>query len=103
MKGGMSWNEGGASNLAKIITLKAVKGFNDNITSLLSGKLSDRLTERFEETICNVNTSIAKIIKKDVYPTQRGQIPFADSKITNGRKAIRAMFDLKSLSEMVYR
>lgn len=102
MKGGMSWSEAGGSNLSKIIALKEGKGFNENITLLLSGNMSERLTERFEETIHNIKTTVSKIVRKDVYPTQRGQIPFVDSKITNGRKAIKAMFDLKPLSEIIY-
>jgi len=103
MKGAKSWSEKGATNLAKIIALKMGKGFKDKIAALVSGKLSERLTERFEEIIKTTKVSINKAVKKSVYPMHRGEIPFSNSKVTNGRKAIRSMFDLKPFSEMVYR
>jgi hypothetical protein len=103
MKGAKSWSEKGASNLSKIIALKIGKGFNDKIASLISGKLSERLTERFNETIKTRKEEIHKAAKKCVYPMHRGEIPFTNCKVTNGRKAIRSMFDLRNFSELVYR
>jgi hypothetical protein len=103
MKGAKSWSERGATNLAKIIALKMGKGFKDKIAGLVSGELSERVTERFEEVIRITRASVNKAIKKSVYPMHRGQIPFSNSKVTNARKVIRSMFDLKPFSEMVYR
>jgi len=103
MKRAKSWSEKGATNLAKIIALKMGKSFKDKISALVSGKLSERLTERFEETIKSTNTALSKMVKKSVYPLHRGEIPFSNCKVTNGRKAIRSMFDLKPFSEIVYR
>ena len=42
-----------ATNLAKIIALKKGPDFKTKISALISGKLSERLTERFEEAIKN--------------------------------------------------
>jgi hypothetical protein len=103
MKGAKSWSEKGANNLSKIIALKIGKGFKDQIAALVSGRLSERLTERFEEVISNTKTVVRKKVRKSVYPLHRGEIPFSNCKVTNGRKAIRSMFDLKPFSEMVYR
>jgi len=103
MKGGKSWSEKGANNLAKIIALKMEKGFKDKISALISGQLSERLTERFVETISSTQAAVKKTVKKSLYPIHQGQIPFSNCKTTNGRKAIRSMFDLKVFSEMVYR
>lgn len=103
MKGGKSWSTQGASNLSKIIALKMGNNFNDKIAALVSGRLSERLTERFEETIKQTNKFVNKAVLKATYPMQKGEIPFTGSKVTNGRKAIRRMFDLKPFSEMVYR
>lgn len=103
MKGAKSWSEKGASNLSKIIALKIGKGFNDKIAALISGKLSERLTERFEEEIINTKLSLSKAVRKSVYPLHRGQIPFSNCKVTNGRKVIRSMFNLTPFSEMTYR
>lgn len=103
MKGGKSWSEKGATNLSKIIALKMGMRFRDKIAALISGKLSDRVTERFDEVIKNTKASVKKAVRISVYPIHHGQIPFSNSKVTNGRKAIRAMFDLRSFSEMVYK
>lgn len=103
MKGAKSWSEKGATNLSKIIALKMGKGFNDKIAALISGKLSERLSERFEEVIKITRQSVNKAAKKSVYPMHNGEIPFSNCKITNGRKAIRSMFDLRPFTEMVYR
>jgi hypothetical protein len=103
MKGGKSWSEKGANNLSKIIALKMEKGFKDKISALISGKLSERLTERFVETISSTQAAVKKIVKKSLYPIHQGQIPFSNCKVTNSRKAIRSMFDLKVFSEMIYR
>lgn len=103
MKGGKSWSLQGASNLSKIIALKIGDNFTDRISALVSGKLSERLIERFEESIKTAETSIRKTARKAVYPIHRGKIPFVDSKLTNGRKVIRSMFDLTPFSEMAYK
>lgn len=103
MKGAKSWSEKGADNLSKIIALKMGKGFKDKIAALISGKVSERLTERFEETLSSSKAGLKKTIRKAVYPLNRGQIPFSNCKTTNGRKAIRSMFDLKAFTEIVYR
>ena len=64
MKGGKSWSEEGATNLAKIIALKMGENFKDKIAALISGQVSDRLTERFEESIKNTRKNIDKTIKR---------------------------------------
>jgi hypothetical protein len=103
MKGTKSWSENGATNLSKIIALKMGKGFNDKIAALISGKVSERLTERFEKSIKNTKEEIHKALRESVYPMRRGEIPFSNCKVTNGRKVIRSMFDLKPFSELEYR
>jgi len=34
---------------------------------------------------------------------RKGQIPFKNCAVTNGRKAIRNMFEMKAFSELIYR
>jgi len=102
MKGAKSWSEKGATNLAKIIALKMSKDFKDKISALVSGKLSERLTECFTETIINPREELKKL-KKSAYPLRRGKIPFSNCKMTNGRRVIRSIFNLQTFSEMVYR
>lgn len=103
MKGAKSWSEKGATNLSKIIAIKMCDGFKDKIAALVSGKLPERVTERFEEIIVSTKTALKKAVKKSTYPMHQGEIPFSNCKVTNGRKAIRSMFDLKPFSEMIYR
>jgi hypothetical protein len=103
MKGAKSWSEKGANNLSKIIALKMGKDFKDKISALIAGKLSERVTERFKEEIINTRTIVKGATKKAVYPMRRGEIPFSNCKVTEARKAIRRMFDLKHFSEMAYR
>ena len=103
MKGGKSWSNKGADNIAKIITLKIGKEFNSKIAALVSGKVSQRLGERFVEEIKNTSETVSRRVKESIYPLHRGEMPFSSCHVTNGRKAIRHMFDLKSFTEMTYR
>jgi len=103
MKGAKSWSEKGATNLAKIIALKKGPDFKTNISALISGKLSERLKERFEETIKNTENVFIKRVNKKLYPLHQGKVPFSDCKITNGRKAILNMFEMRPFSEIIYR
>jgi hypothetical protein len=103
MKGAKSWSEKGASNLAKIIALKMGMGFNDRVAALLSGKVSERLSERFTEALENTKKTLGEKVNRSIYPLHRGEIPFSHCSVTNGRKAIREMFDLTPFSEMTYR
>jgi hypothetical protein len=103
MKGGKSWSEEGASNLAKIIALIMGENFKDKIAALISGQVSDRLTERFEESLKNTRKSIDKTINKKTYPLHRGKIPFSDCKITNGRRVIRDLLNMQNFCDLIYR
>lgn len=103
MKGAKSWSEKGATHLSKIIALKMGKGFKEKIAALVSGKLPDRLTERFVETITNSKSGLKKAVKKSIYPVHRGELPYTNCSVTNGRKIVRNMFNLKTFSEMIYR
>ena len=103
MKGGKSWSDKGAANIAKIITLKIGKDFNNKIAALVSGKVSQRLGERFVEEIKNTSKTVSTRVKESIYPLHRGEMPFSACSVTNGRKAIRHMFDLKPFTEMTYR
>ena len=103
MKGAKSWSEKGATNLAKIIALKMGESFKEKIAALVSGKLPDRFTERFVETITNSKSGLEKAVKKSIYPVHKGGLPYTNCSVTNGRKAIRNMFNLKTFSEIIYR
>ncbi|MGI6778145.1 MAG: hypothetical protein ACOX7R_09060 [Acetivibrionales bacterium] len=103
MKGSKSWSEKGVERLSKIIALKLGQGFKDKVAALISGKVSERVTERFEETILSSKAVLKKTIIRAVYPLHKGQIPFTNCKMTNSRKVIQRMFDYRPFSEMIYR
>ena len=103
MKGRKSWSENGATNLAKIIALKLSGDFQTKINGLISSKLSERLQERFEEQIINTRDYLKKPKKSNIYPTHKGSIPFITSSRTNGREAIKNMFNYKNFTELTYR
>ncbi len=80
----MSWSKAGANNLAKILALKASGKLYNKINSLLSGELSERLTQKVKE--------IKKPKPKtNIYPVRRGSMLFSACSVTNGRKAIQSL------------
>lgn len=103
MKGGKSWSVKGATHLSKLIALKMGEDFEEKIAGLVSGKLPDRFTERFIETLSNCKSGLKKAVKTPIYPVHRGRLPYTNCSVTKGRKAIRNMFNLKTFSEMIYR
>ncbi|CDV96416.1 Hypothetical protein DPCES_5418 [Desulfitobacterium hafniense] len=103
MKGGKSWSEKGATHLSKIIALKMGEDFKEKIAGLVSGKLPERFTERYIETLSNSRSGLKKAVKTSLYPVHRGGLPYTNCSVTRGRKAIRNLFNLKTFSEMIYR
>ncbi len=103
MKGAKSWSKQGATNLSKIIALKMGENFNAKVAALISGKVSEQLTERFEEAVTNTRKTADRAIKKNIYPLHRGAIPFSSCKMTNGRRVIRSLFNMRDFGELIYR
>lgn len=103
MKGAKSWSEKGATHLAKIIALKMGESSKEKLAGLVSGKLPDRFTERFVETVTNSRSGLKKAVKKSIYPVHRGGLPYTNCSVTSGRKVIRNMFNIKTFSQMIYR
>lgn len=103
MKGRKSWSEKGATNLAKIISLKLSGNFKDKIGSLISAKLSERLQEEIEEKVLNMREVLKSPKKSKIYPIQKGTMPFVGSSKTNGREAIQRLFNYRNFTELNYR
>jgi len=97
-----SWSIKGAENLGKLLAVK------------VSGKLHE-VIEKFskivlpEDKTCEIIEilSAAKAPKKEGKGKHgnihKGQIPFTNCAVTNGRKAIRSMFDMKDFCDLIYR
>ena len=99
MKGGKSWSEKGADHLAKIIALKNSPDFLKKVRQLLSGQLSQQMSEQITTYVHQTT----KTIKHQLPAIRRGGRPFAGQHTTNGRAAIRQYVDLKSFTDLIYR
>jgi hypothetical protein len=86
MKGAKSWSEKGADNLSKIIALKMGKGFKEKIAALISGKVSERLTERFEETLSSSKAGLKGTIRKRYILYIEAKYPFQAVKVQTAEK-----------------
>ena len=103
MKGARSWSKQGATNLSKLIALKIGENFDAKVAALISGRVSENLTERFEEAITNTRNTIDRTVKKNIYPLHRGALPFSGCKMTNGRRVIRSLFNMEDFGDLIYR
>ena len=96
-----SFSKEGAGNLGRILCKKVCGNLYETVTSLSRTVLPDRYTEKIEEVL-----SAAKAPMKDgrgyLYPV-RGDRPFTESFLTNGRKAILNMLSDRNSTDMVYR
>jgi hypothetical protein len=95
----------------------SIKGA-DNLGKLLAAKASRRLhavVERFSKIVLPEDKSneIIEILSSSKTPKKdgkgkdgnihKGQIPFKNCAVTNGRKAIRKMFNMQAFSDLIYR
>ena len=96
-----SWSKKGASNLGRILCLKVCGNLYEAVTSLSKATLPGRYAEDIEEVL-----SAAKAPKKDgngyLYPVRGGR-PFANTFMTNGRKAILSLIENRDFNGLSYR
>ena len=96
-----SWSKKGAENMARLLASKACGDLHKTVTSLVRSVLPDCYTEVIEEVL-----SAGKAPKKDgkgyLYPT-KGNHPFMDTFMTNGRKAILGVLGDRTATELTYR
>lgn len=96
-----SWSKAGAENMARLLCRKACGNLYDAVTSLSGEVLPEHYREPIEEVL-----SSAKAPQKDgkgyQYPN-KGRNPFAETFVTNGRKAILGMLGDRYATELVYR
>ena len=102
MKGNKaSWSKKGASNLAKILAQKASKELSSTIKLLLNKGIKE---EKLEEIIEKVGLTASEVNRKPkkskIYKHKRSSIPFSNSAVTNGRKAIQKIFQDKCVSRL---
>ncbi len=102
MKGNKtSWSKKGASNLAKILAEKASKELTYTINTLLNkGIKKEKLDEIIEDIVLPASKVNKKPKKSNIYKHKRSSIPFTNSAVTNGRKAIQKMLENKCASQL---
>ena len=97
-----SWSIDGASNLGKLLATKASNRLREVVQRYSKIILPEEKTAEIIEIL-----SAAKAPKKDGKGKDgnihKGQRPYKNSPVTNGRKAIRSMFDMRSFSDLIYR
>lgn len=97
-----SWSKKGSLNLGTILALKACKRLKTTIESISKVVLSENKTNEIIEILSAAQAP--KVDGKGKYGNvHRGSIPFNDVNITNGRKAIKEIFNYIGFSEMIYR
>jgi hypothetical protein len=96
-----SWSKVGAGNLGRILCIKMCGSIYDTVSSLSKVVLPERFTEKIEGVL-----SAAKAPVKDgkgyYYPVN-GSVPFKETFVTNGRKAIITMLSDKGGADLIYR
>lgn len=99
-----SWSIKGANNLSKILAEKASGTLYETINTLLYGVIPD---EKFEEIIEAVKQVAYKVIpsrkKSKQYKIHKASIPFTGCLLTEGRRAIRKIFEDRCATQLIYR
>lgn len=97
-----SWSIEGASNLGKLLAAKASKRLNEVVERYSKIALPEEKTIEIIQIL-----SASKAPKKDGKGKDgnihKGQRPFTNYPVTNGRKAIRSMFNMRNFSDLIYR
>jgi len=97
-----SWSIEGANNLGKLLAAKASKRLNEVVARYSKIVLPEEKTSEIIQIL-----SASKAPKKDGKVKDgnihKGQIPFTNYPVTNGRKAIRSMFSMRNFTDLVYR
>ncbi|MGI6584661.1 MAG: ISLre2 family transposase [Lutisporaceae bacterium] len=97
-----SWSIEGANNLGKLLAAKASKRLNEVVERFSKIVLPEEKTAEIIQIL-----SASKAPKKDGKGKDgnihKGQRPFTNYPVTNGRKAIRSMFNMRNFTDLVYR
>ena len=96
-----SWSISGATNMSKILCIKATSSVYEKISQLATTTLPERYTEKVEEVLSAAKAP-DKVGKNYRYPVNGGT-PFKDSFVTNGRKAIQDLVSIRTYTDLVYK
>lgn len=97
-----SWSINGAGNLGKLLAAKASRQLYEVIETFSKIVLPAEKSRQMIEIL-----SAAKAPRKEGKGKDgnihKGQVPFNNCQMTNGRKAIRSMLAMRTFSDLVYR
>ena len=100
----MSWSIKGANNLAKILAEKFSGNLYETIDRLLYGVIPDEKFEEIIEAVKNVaDKGLGHTRKLKMYKIHKASRPFEGCALTEGRKAIKKIFDDRCATELIYR
>ena len=100
----MSWSVKGANNLSKILAEKFSGRLYTTIDKLLYGVIPDEKFEEIVETVKKVaDKGFAFVKNQKAYKIHKVALPFEGCSVTEGRKAIRKIFEDRCATELVYR
>jgi hypothetical protein len=100
----MSWSIKGANNLSKILAEKFSGTLYTTINKLLYGIIPDDKFEEIVEAVKKVaGKGLGTVKKQKTYKIHKGTLPFEGCAITEGRKAIRDIFNDRCATELIYR
>jgi uncharacterized membrane protein len=97
-----SWSIQGAENMGRLLALKVCKKLHEALRKFSKTVLPNEQCYEIIEVM-----SAAKSPKKDGKGSDgnihKGHIPFSDCAVTDGRKVIKMMFNLRDFYDLVYR
>lgn len=97
----MSWSKEGASNLARLLSLRASGSLYKELESIFDDKLSDEILEELVELVqLSAAAANKKPKKTNIYPIQKAPMPYEGQSLTDGRKAIRDLVENRIASDL---
>ena len=100
----MSWSIKGANNLSKILAEKFSGTLYTTINKLQYGAIPDEKFEEIVEAVKNVADKRLEFKNKQkTYKVHEASRPFEGCAVTEGRKAIRKIFDDRCATDLIYR
>jgi hypothetical protein len=94
----------GANNLSKILAEKFSGTLYKTINKLLYGVIPDEKFEEIVEAVKKVtNKSVVSVKKQKTYKIHKASLPFEGCAVTEGRKAIRKIFEDRCATDLIYR
>ncbi|AUG56348.1 ISLre2 family transposase [Acetivibrio saccincola] len=100
----MSWSIKGANNLSKILAEKFSGSLYTTIDKLLYGVIPEQKFEEIVDAIKRVASKVpSKLKKQKTYKIHEATRPFEGCAVTEGRKAIRNIFNDRCATELIYR